>query len=301
MRFTKGFGMRTIKTGIAVSLCILVANVIDMKFPFYAAIAAAICMQSTVFDTMTTGFHRMLGTFVGAIVGLTFVYFYPMNFVLCGIGIILVIYLCNLFKITKSISISCIVFIAIMTQTDVDNYHIIYGLNRLLDTLIGIVIAVAVNYILLPPVYFDEIHKSANKIVDDLFIIFGNYFINNTASNLTEINKGMTNLENLLALYKKEIKRIGSKRVDVEKVNELLENSKEVYNHFGIIYKLNFSVSLNESNYNKVREIYNTNFRADSFLETKESIVYNYHVEKLLNFLSYYQNIDLTKSGLQEK
>lgn len=308
MNFTKGLGLRTIKTGIAVALCILIANLTKMTFPFYAAIAAAICMQSTVFDTMTTGIHRMYGTFIGAIVGLAFVYIAPMNFLLCGIGVIIVVYLCNLLKITKSVTIGCIVFIAIMTQTGEittqtgeSNYHVLYGIYRLTDTLIGIVIAVLVNYILLPPVYFDEIHKSANSIVDNLFVIFGNYFINNTYSELGEINKKINSLEKLLNLYKKEFKRIGSKRVNVEKLIELLENSKEVYNHFGILYKMNCSGSLTTENFDRIKEIYNTSFKTSSSEETKETIVLNYHVEKLLDFLSYYQKIDLSKNGLEEK
>lgn len=301
MNFTKGLGLRTIKTGIAVALCILVANLTDMEFPFYAGIAAAICMQSTVFDTMTTGLHRMLGTFIGAVVGLVFVYIYPMNFILSGIGVIIVIYLCNLFKITKSVSIGCIVFIAIMTQTDESSFHFFYGVHRLIDTLTGIIIAVFVNYILLPPVYFDEIHKSANDIVDNLFIIFGKYFINNTSSNLSKVNKDITSLENLLACYKKEVKRLGSRKVNIEKLTELLENSKEVSNHFGLIYKLNTQNTLTEENYNIVKEIYNSNFKIEVTQETKESVIYNYHVEKLLNFLSYYQKIDLSKNGIEEK
>lgn len=300
MNFTKGLGLRTIKTGIAVALCILVANLTNMTFPFYAAIAAAICMQSTVFDTMTTGLHRMLGTFVGAIVGLVFVYIYPMNFFLCGIGIIIVIYLCNLLKITKSVSIGCIVFLAIMTQTGESNYHIIYGIYRLIDTLIGIMIAVFVNYILLPPVYFDAVHQSANDIVDNLFIVFGNYFIHNKPSDLNNINEKIAKLEKLLLLYKKEVKRIGTKRVDEEKITELINNSKEVYNHFSIIYKLDTSNYLTEENYNTIKKIYNSNFKMDSFTETNETIVYNYHVEKLLKFLSYYQKVNLTKTGLEE-
>lgn len=300
MNFTKGLGLRTIKTGIAVALCILVANLTNMTFPFYAGIAAAICMQSTVFDTMTTGLHRMLGTFVGAIIGLIFVYIYPMNFFLCGIGIIIVIYLCNLLKITKSVSIGCIVFLAIMTQTDESSSHILYGIYRLIDTLTGIVIAVFVNYILLPPVYFDDIHKASNDVVDNLFIIFGNYFIHNNLSDLNNINQKIAKLEKLLLSYKKEIKRIGSKKVNLEKVTELINNSKEVYSHFSIIYKLDTSNSLTEENYNKIKEIYNSNFKMDSYAETNETIVYNYHVKKLLEFLSYYQKIDLTKTGLEE-
>ncbi len=43
--------MRTIKTALAVSLTIFIAQVLNLKSPFFAGIAAIIAMQSSVSES----------------------------------------------------------------------------------------------------------------------------------------------------------------------------------------------------------------------------------------------------------
>ena len=47
MRMT--IGMRYIKTGIAVTLCLLIANALHSEYPFFAAIAAVISASAYSF------------------------------------------------------------------------------------------------------------------------------------------------------------------------------------------------------------------------------------------------------------
>lgn len=55
-------GMRNIKTAIAVVISILVSKLLKTEYPFYAAIASIISMQSSVEDSFKTGRNRILGT-----------------------------------------------------------------------------------------------------------------------------------------------------------------------------------------------------------------------------------------------
>ena len=104
-------------------------------FPFYACIAAVITMQSTVHDSFTTGKNRMIGTIIGAICGFIFALISPNNAFLTSIGIVFVIYFSNLFNRKSSISIACIVFLAIMTNlTKVT--PLFYSFNRVVETFI---------------------------------------------------------------------------------------------------------------------------------------------------------------------
>jgi uncharacterized membrane protein YgaE (UPF0421/DUF939 family) len=61
-----------------------------------------------------------------------------------GLGIVAVIYACNRLGKPASVSIACIVLIAIMTNLK-EVTPVAYAANRVLDTLIGIVIAIIVN------------------------------------------------------------------------------------------------------------------------------------------------------------
>lgn len=146
----KKVGMRNVKTAIAVCASILISRGLSMEYPFYAAIASVIAMQSSVEGSFKAGKNRMLGTFIGALVGFICASIKPGNIFLVGIGVICVIYLCNLFNWEKSSSIGCIVFCVIMINLKGNN-PLFYSINRLLDTFLGITVAVAVNYLVVPP------------------------------------------------------------------------------------------------------------------------------------------------------
>jgi uncharacterized membrane protein YgaE (UPF0421/DUF939 family) len=146
----KKLGMRNIKTAIAVVISILISSGLKMESPFYAAIASIISMQSSVKNSYKTGRNRMLGTLVGALVGYLCALISPGNPFLTGIGIVCVIYLCNLLNWQESSSIAGVVFCAIMLNLK-GNSPIIYSINRIIDTFVGIIVAIIVNYFIMPP------------------------------------------------------------------------------------------------------------------------------------------------------
>lgn len=106
-------GMRNIKTGIGVMICVLVGylNIIDKTF--FAAVACIVSMQTTIKSSMTVGLNRLKGTFVGGLIGFLFALIKPGDPILSCIGIITTIYICNILKINKSITIACVVYMVI--------------------------------------------------------------------------------------------------------------------------------------------------------------------------------------------
>lgn len=137
-------GLRNIKTALAVSLCILLFQLMDRPYPFYACIAAVICMQRSVVHSFRVGRDRIIGTVLGGLVGLGIYLVLGPSWYATGLGIVLVIYFCNQFGKQASVSIACIVLIAIMTNLK-EVTAVAYAANRVLDTLIGIVVAIAIN------------------------------------------------------------------------------------------------------------------------------------------------------------
>ena len=143
-------GMRNIKTGIAVFISIAISRILSSGYPFFAAVASIVAMQSSVEGSFKAGKNRMLGTFVGAVVGYVFALIAPGNVFLCAIGIIMVIYICNILNWKDAISIGGIVFLAIMLNLN-GGSPLYYSLYRILDTFIGTVVALAVNRFVAPP------------------------------------------------------------------------------------------------------------------------------------------------------
>ena len=66
-------GMRNIKTGLGVMICVLIGYLHIIDNTFFAAAACIVCMQTTVKGSLRVGFNRLKGTLVGGIIGFLFV------------------------------------------------------------------------------------------------------------------------------------------------------------------------------------------------------------------------------------
>jgi|GEM_PF-90252 len=191
-------GLRTIKTGIAVSLSMLLAKVFDIEYPFFAIVAALIAIQPTVSDSWRVGANRILGTLIGAIVGVLFISAFPANFIFLGIGIIILIMIMNRLGWNEAINIAAVVLVAIFLNAGGDNIN--YALHRIFDTFLGISIAVAVNYLVYPPTYDKKILTNIKDVSSSILTI------NLDIINLITENEGISAelLEEKLSLDKVE-------------------------------------------------------------------------------------------------
>ena len=142
-------GMRNIKTAFAVGFCLIVFQIIGISDGIQASITAIICMKSSYQNSLTTGVERIIGTFIGSVLGiLTLMLLVESGFkiatVLAIINVIIIIYLCNVFKVQASTIISLVVFLMILLG-EKDQPPIIYGTMRLIETVFGILSAYFVN------------------------------------------------------------------------------------------------------------------------------------------------------------
>lgn len=147
----KKIGMRNIKTALSVFFCIFVYNFLEGRDAFYACVAAVMCMQSTLENTKKVGMERILGTLIGGIMGIIFLFFDKIllleqyTFLLVSIGIIPLIYICTLFNRGGAVPITCIVFISILFYHRDSSNSYIYAINRIIDTGFGIAVAMLIN------------------------------------------------------------------------------------------------------------------------------------------------------------
>lgn len=184
-------GMRTIKTSIAVLLCMLIfkllfvlsgyipndetpTNIVlnfllERENPIFACIAAIVVMQTTFKDSVELSSSRIWGTAIGAYFGLAFLWIdsnvlnRKLNILFTFIGVIAIISFCNLIKKSYSISIALVTFLIIMITVDqVEPY--LYAANRIIDTAIGICISLLVNYFVRIP------HKKKASISIDTVV-----------------------------------------------------------------------------------------------------------------------------------
>lgn len=153
-------GMRIVKTAIAVFLCFLIAPVRgEAGTPFYSAIAAIICMQPSVSDSLKLSLYRTVATLFGGVAGMLLLIaersLYPdahqmLKYLVISACIIVLIYLTLLIKMPSAAAITCVVFLSTTVTHGADGIATLFALNRIIDTLIGIFVSLGVNAVQIP-------------------------------------------------------------------------------------------------------------------------------------------------------
>ena len=251
----KKIGLRTIKTGIAVTLSLLVSTLLRLEYPFFVAMTSIISMDKTAMNSMKMGRNRIMGTFIGAVVGILLSYVDRGNPFLCGIGIIIMILICKALKLKGSISIGGIVLLAIMVHTD--RTPIFYGFNRTLDTIVGAGVALFVNCTIFPYYNVNRLDEIVIRMWNQSDAIL-NALKNKETIDLSEIHYNMKEIENELNLYESEIL--------MHKKRELV---KKLRRHFEVTEKLLFEMDVCQSvDQQKDKEVFDFHYvRAHNIYE----------------------------------
>ncbi len=152
-------GPRALKTALAVLLCLLANLLMGRPGSLHTAFAAVICMQPTTSKSYTVGRGRIIGTVVGALVGflvLELAIFMPSyqqwsHLLVVPLATMLVIYLFNVLGQTDGLVMGCVVLISIVLDFSRELGDTIwYVVGRVVDTGVGVVIAMLVNHFLFP-------------------------------------------------------------------------------------------------------------------------------------------------------
>lgn len=156
-------GHRILKSSFSVLLCFIVYLIRGREgIPFYSMLAALWCIRPYIGSSLEMALQRTLGTFVGAGFGLLVLLIklscLPQNHfgneliydVLVALAIIPIIWLTVLLHHQNASYFSCVVFLSIVVNHIGDENPYIFVLNRVLDTMIGIVIGIGINSFHLP-------------------------------------------------------------------------------------------------------------------------------------------------------
>lgn len=232
-------GLRNIKTGIAICICLIIAALLKLEYPFYAAIATIISMENSVTNSYLAGKQRTMGTLVGAVVGAGFAFIEPGNAYYCALGVIVVIYICNLLKWNKSVSIGCIVFLAIMLNLKDGENPLSYGFHRITDTLIGIVVAVVVNYVVFPPKHEISLHKARKAVARRMAQMFEQMAEKGEEeANLKSLRSQLASLEKYYQLCKYEFHLKKDLTETMEQIGLEIESYRHMFEHLIMLQSL---------------------------------------------------------------
>ena len=149
-------GLRSIKTVVAVLICCLI-DFFRGVVPIQSTIAAILCIKPDKKDTIQTAVTRIIGTLIGGATGvLALLFFLKVGipyysllfyFILC-ILLIPVIYIPVRLGWPDATALTCIVYVVVAMGHTGELTPIQMAVERTVDTLLGIIVAVSVNAIL---------------------------------------------------------------------------------------------------------------------------------------------------------
>ena len=159
-------GLRNIKTALAAALCALIYYFLN-RSPAFACIGAIFGMGSSYEQSRLHGGNRFFGTAVGGLLGMglfaVYVHIFPdgsnrwLLVPLTFIGVVILIVLCQYIWV-GGVQPGGVVLCILLFNTPVESY-IPYALNRILDTGIGVLMAIFVNGMLPGGFTFGFIHR----------------------------------------------------------------------------------------------------------------------------------------------
>jgi len=161
-------GMRMIKSVIAVFVCFVIGMLRGAGSDvFQSVLSTLFCVQQRVTNSKKAAYAQISGTLIGAAYGIVAVlaedYLFPeelyagiVGYMFIALMIIPVIYTTILLKKRDLAYFSCVVFLVIALSRTSQTAPV-YIFNRVLDTMIGVFVAIGINAIKLPRKYNNDV------------------------------------------------------------------------------------------------------------------------------------------------
>lgn len=278
MRLQNIVGMRTIKTGLAVTLCCILAR-FAVDNMFYCATACVVTMQDTIKTSFKMGSQRVFGTLIGGIVGFLLVLISPANPILCGIGIMIVIKSCEILKLS-SLVVSSVTFFSLYLGY-INNDPLAYSVQRVIDTSVGVIVGLIINYTMARPNYYNNIMKEFRNINSLCKNSLKEMFIEDKDFNINKIEEKIRASENI---YSKLIDELNYSKKDfnLDIIEKSMDLCKQIYFHINSIKLLEKESFLNKDTHRKLRKIYK-NEKIKVEIKEDESPVFNFHLNKIID------------------
>lgn len=156
-------GARTVKTGLAVSLTLILCNTFKLEPATFAAITAVVNMQPSVSKSINNagqqiGVH-LLGAALSLIMGLTL----GPNPLTIGAAVIIIILLCNKIGWSDGISLGIVSIIFILSSPS--ETFLTHALGRTLTIFVGLGVALLINRVLVPPKHKPKLLSSLHTLL----------------------------------------------------------------------------------------------------------------------------------------
>lgn len=164
-------GARTIKTGVAVAISMLICKIWHIEPAIFAAITVVVNMQPSVGKALRNAWEQIgvhiLGVALAIVLGLTL----GTGPLVIGLAVILIIVLCNRLRWSGAITLG-VVSIVFVLDAPKEQFLMQAGF-RSVAVFVGLAVALVVNRILRPPAYKARLWQG----LQELFAESASYFL----------------------------------------------------------------------------------------------------------------------------
>lgn len=154
-------GNRILKTALAVFICLMIHMLCGFRGGVAeSCITAIVCMQPYSKDARKSAVSRLLSTSLGGFWGLVFLIFVMhlpqilqnmfLIYIFVALGVIVAVYSCVVLNISDSAALCAIVFLCLVVKYPAVDPSLSDTLFSILDTVIGVLVALTVNSIRIP-------------------------------------------------------------------------------------------------------------------------------------------------------
>ncbi|MED0770543.1 MULTISPECIES: FUSC family protein [Bacillus] len=158
------------KMAIASAVSWEAAKLAGSKHPYLAPLSVILCLQSTIDQSVRFSFHRIAGTVIGIMLTSYLVSYLQMNGWMLGLLLLGGTYVAKWLRIDETVLHQ--VALTILLVFTFERHSKDYAMDRIIDTVIGVVIAILVHMFLFPPDYTkraaDSFQTLAHQLSDTL-------------------------------------------------------------------------------------------------------------------------------------
>lgn len=168
--YKKIVGARTIKTGLATFLTAFFCLALNLN-PIFAILTAIVTIEPTAKASLKKGYKRLPATVIGALFAVIFTFVFgdqsPFTYAFSATCTII---LCTRLNLQVGTTVATLTAMAMIPGIH-DAYYFNF-FSRLLTAIIGLVTAGLVNFIILPPKYYDQLDDSINLTEEKMYALF---------------------------------------------------------------------------------------------------------------------------------
>ena len=279
-------GPRTLKTAIAVIISMLLAQLLganesDMIFAMLGAMAA---VEPTFSDSVESAMTQIIGVIFGAAIGVLMQLVEMPALVACGIGIVIVITVYNMLQMRFSPGLPCL--IVVMLCIGAEERPVMYALERICNTAIGLVVGMAINMLVMPYDNSRQIRKTARSLDRELRTFLENTFDgDDILPDAETATRMIADMNQQLTIFSKQklLWRLRRQQEELSRFRIFENKAHTLVAHMKVLSQMESVGRLNEANRQRLLDC-GAQIQDNRQIDTPTELdsVTNYHVTKIL-------------------